>query len=64
MRYDFVDFGYLRKMDFDQDRRKVLTAQRLKANELQYHEPASDIFHEHTNDSWFMKHATSRRPTE
>ena len=56
-RGDADEYGYLRNMNVDEFRKGKNTAQPLPPEELQYHEPCSDIFSEHTDDTWHLKHA-------
>ena len=50
-----LQLGYLRSAEFDNIGGKILTALPVDFNDLPYHEPASDIFQEATDETWHMR---------
>lgn len=50
-----LQLGYVRSIEFDNIGGKILTARAVDFNGLPYHEPASDIFQEDTDETWHMR---------
>ena len=51
VRGEALEWGFRRNIEFDKDGQKHVKAQPMEARDLQYHEPCSGIFSEHTDET-------------
>ena len=52
------EYGYLQYVQFDEYGQKTTSVRSVEVQNLEYHEPASDIFYEYNYDIWSVKRST------